>query len=119
MFDGLYKAIDQLRQADVYDAPLADSLRSGLERLQESISNKELVDENGDIIFLRSDTNGKTIQQVTSELCLSGANLLGSELNISSDKSSADQIRRYGLTQAKLADARQAFVQGEAVLLGC
>lgn len=91
------------------DPPMKDTVKDTFNKLETRIKNKDFVDEKGDALFA-SEGQGKTIQQMTAEICLAGAALLGDEPNVSSDKSSAELMKAYGSVQTKLAEARSKMV---------
>jgi hypothetical protein len=92
------------------DAPLGDTIKSGFDRIQESIRNSEFTEGHIDTSFLPGAQESKTISQALSEACLVGADLIGQDLNVSADKSAAELMRKYGRVQGSIAEARSVHV---------
>lgn len=95
------------------DAPLGDTIKSGFDRIQESIRNSEFAEGHIDTSFLPGAQESKTISQALSEACLVGADLIGEDLNVSADKSAAELMRKFGKVQCNIAEARGVHVHNE------
>lgn len=123
VFDILSRTVTQMSQSENYstyphygdvtyiaDAPLGDTIKSSFDRIQESIRNSEFAEGRIDTSFLPGSQEQKTISKALSETCMVGADLIGEDLNVSSDKSSAELMRKFGKVQSNIAEARTAYV---------
>ena len=124
VFDTLSRTVTQMSQSENYstkprsikllmyisDAPLGDTIKSSFDRIQESIRNSEFAEGRIDTSFLPGSQEQKTISKALSETCMVGADLIGEDLNVSSDKSSAELMRKFAKVQSSIAEARTAYV---------
>ena len=90
----------------VLDPPLVESLKVRLDKLQESVKKRELLDENGEIIFPNTDHSRKSVEQAIAELCFTGAEVLADD----PDKRSNQLMKRVAISQTKLAEIRAQLV---------
>lgn len=88
------------------DPPLVESLKVRFDKLQESVKNRELLDETGEILFFNTDQSTKSVEQAIAEMCLTGAEVLADD----PDKVSSQSMKRFAIIQTKLAEIRAQLV---------